>query len=473
MVAANLQTKTIPGSGSGGALFAIEPLAGQQLWRYGLASEPLGDLQVGPDGTVFGVTAGPEPVLFAIDPASGRPKWLYERASALELLSPTVDSTGTVFLISAFEQMLLAMTSADGTLIWPQNVGAPVKFTPQLSPRQQQVAVVAGSTVALLDTNDMATAWQATPGGMLQAAAAINTNQVVVADRLGHVFALDLALGQLRWTVTLPTSTKAAPVFACDGATVLVVADKLYALDADSGAQRWSVATTGSPTTAALVLSDCQTGIVGTSTGKVVAVNMVDGQSKWSSTTSAPVTALSQGAASQPILVSSSNKLYALSSSTGATLWTATIGQGSIPGAAIQMGATVLVGDSLTFVHALNAATGAAIWSDRSQAGLGPWLAAATDGMFYAAGPSGVHMVQAETGFVAWSFSPDAITIAAPIVGADGTLYVGTVDGTLYALLYRPFTFAQSLCSVRALNLIEYGSVVVSAFPGEDRRRRR
>src|SRR5690606_34670405 len=45
-----------------------------------------------------------------------------------------------------------------------------------------------------------------------------------------------------------------------------------------------------------------------------------------------------------------------------------------------------------------------------------------------------VYAFDAGTGAAEWSFSTDAPVVSSPAIGRDGTVYVGSLDGNLYAL---------------------------------------
>lgn len=133
----------------------------------------------------------------------------------------------------------------------------------------------------------------------------------------------------------------------------------------------------------------------------------------------------------------SGKTLYALDASTGATLWTATLGD-TVETSPIVTNGMVYLAVGLDF-QAFNAATGALVWTD---SGMQPFASPVTaNGIIYLSDYYGrVHALDAVTGAVLWTTSVGDYVVASPSV-ANGVVYVpqgfdgsGLFEDAFYAL---------------------------------------
>ncbi len=95
----------------------------------------------------------------------------------------------------------------------------------------------------------------------------------------------------------------------------------------------------------------------------------------------------------------------------------------------------VYVGSGNGDVYALDAATGAELWSYATSSGAGKAGAsspAVADGVVYVGSDSGVYALSAATGAVLWNGGP-AFAAASPTV-ANGVVYTGSAFRQIYAL---------------------------------------
>ncbi len=82
-------------------------------------------------------------------------------------------------------------------------------------------------------------------------------------------------------------------------------------------------------------------------------------------------------------------------------------------------------------VYALNARTGAKLWS--SSYGIGDTPPAVANGVVYVGGGWNVYALNARTGAKLWSYATGYDVVAPPTV-ANGVVYIGSYDGNVYAL---------------------------------------
>ena len=152
----------------------------------------------------------------------------------------------------------------------------------------------------------------------------------------------------------------------------------------------------------------------------------------WSFTTGAYVDS-SPAAADGVVYVGSQDEnVYALNAATGAKIWSFRAGGnigGSSPAVADGM---VYLGSFDRNVYALSAATGAKVWSFPT--GGGVWSSpAVADGMVYVGSDDrNVYALNAATGAKIWSSTTGAPIESSPAV-AGGVVYVGSDDGKVYA----------------------------------------
>ena len=156
--------------------------------------------------------------------------------------------------------------------------------------------------------------------------------------------------------------------------------------------------------------------------------------------------------------------MYALNASTGALLWSYTAGTGSTPAVA---NGVVYVGSVDDNVYALNASTGAKLWSYAT----GDYVEsspAVANGVVYGSSDNGdVYALNASTGAKLWSYatgSADFGVLSSPTV-VDGVLYVGS-GVSLYAFGLRTAETADLFLRIRPTpETVHQGDLITYAFP--------
>jgi outer membrane protein assembly factor BamB len=136
----------------------------------------------------------------------------------------------------------------------------------------------------------------------------------------------------------------------------------------------------------------------------------------------------------------------ALDASTGAVLWSNRIG-GTVPSSPAVANGVVYFGGFDHDVHALNASTGALLWSFTT----GDMVYSSptvVNGVVYIGSNDGnVYALNATTGAKLWSFSTGTEVLSSPAI-ANGVVYVGSVVGNLYALNASTGAELWSLASI-------------------------
>jgi outer membrane protein assembly factor BamB len=146
-------------------------------------------------------------------------------------------------------------------------------------------------------------------------------------------------------------------------------------------------------------------------------------QLKWSYATG---NAIAAPAVANGVVYVGSDQLYALNASTGALLWSYAIGVGGAP--AVANGVVYVCSGN---VYALNASTGALLW----KVGSCVFSPAVANGVVYVGSPDGnVYALDAKTGTKLWSFPTGGFVYSCSPAVANGVVYVGSQDGNLYAI---------------------------------------
>jgi uncharacterized repeat protein (TIGR01451 family) len=126
------------------------------------------------------------------------------------------------------------------------------------------------------------------------------------------------------------------------------------------------------------------------------------------------------------------NVPLALNASTGATLWSFNKAAGGTP-PAVANGVFYFGGEDGN-LYALNASTGAKLWSFATGGGpfvVGPFVVA--NGVVYIGSPDGnVYALNASTGAKLWTFTTGGKNFSFAV--ASGVVYFGSTDNNLYAL---------------------------------------
>ena len=118
--------------------------------------------------------------------------------------------------------------------------------------------------------------------------------------------------------------------------------------------------------------------------------------------------------------------VYALNASTGAKLWSYDTGArvGSVPAVA---NGVVYVGSQDSKVYALKASTGVKLWSYTTGGPVGASSPAVANGVVYFGSFDGNYALNASTGAKLWRYTTSAFVDSSPAI-ANGVVYVASFD---------------------------------------------
>jgi outer membrane protein assembly factor BamB len=289
-----------------GHLHAIEAATGKELWnfksRMSIASSP-----AVADGTVYFVSSAGS--LAAIDAANGQPKWVYaveyERKFEAQGLHGYPPAKQTI--PDAWDVFVSSPAVANGRVYFGSGDG----------------------NVYAVDTRGVLQ-WKFATGDVVHASPAVVGNTVYVGSWDGNFYAIDAESGQQRWVFEAgrdPTmhnqvgfQSSAAVV---DGTVYVGCRDAhVYALDAATGRKRWDYPTSkswvnGTPAVRNGVV------YVGTSdSSRFMAIDARTGRLKWNFDAKAYVFSSAALAGDVAYFGSHNGRLYAVDTKTGQSVWT-------------------------------------------------------------------------------------------------------------------------------------------------------
>jgi outer membrane protein assembly factor BamB len=285
--------------------------------------------------------------------------------------------------------------------------------------------------------------WRADLPGAGRGNAVVDGQQVIVGTDDGYLVAFSTVDGTENWRYQVKGAVAATPVIA--GPHVLFVdgSNAIYAVDRQTGAWRWQhrrdpPATFALVGTAAPVVSDDRV-FVGFSDGMFVALGLQDGATLWSRDL-APEQERFQDVDAQAVATggliyaaSAAGGLYAMEPDSGSVRWhaslTGIIGMHSIDGdllVSVDRGATLR----------LSALDGKVRWRVRfgkadgvpgEPTPVAGYVAVTTHG-------GALHMLDADVGRPVQVFRPGSGLHASPAIADDGSIFLLSDGGVLYAL---------------------------------------
>jgi outer membrane protein assembly factor BamB len=182
---------------------------------------------------------------------------------------------------------------------------------------------------------------------------------VITATHSGHVVALSMVDGTVRWSASLGSSAiESSP--AVSGGVVYVGSDAgvLYALNEANGAILWNATLAGPIHSSPAVDGPGGTIVIGDDSGAVTALSTTTGAQLWSVGTGGPVVATPVVGRGAVYVGSEDGNMYALSESSGASVWKTDLGS-AITASAALLNSTLLVGDQSGAIMYLSPASGA------------------------------------------------------------------------------------------------------------------
>ncbi len=242
------------------------------------------------------------------------------------------------------------------------------------------------------------TVWSLNVGNGLSSPVIASDGTIFIGGSSGTLKAVNPD-GTLKWSQTISATTRSTPAIGSDGTVYIGSSGRLYAYTS-AGVYKWSYALSGDVTSSPIIGSD-NTVYIGSRGGYLYALTpgTTSATLKWyRSVGDMHMTSPILSADGATIYTGGGFSLYAINTSNGTVKWTYSIGVSMTSSAALSPdGSTIYIGAYDGNLYSVKASDGTLNW-------------------------------QAQVGF------KNAATSASPAVGPDGTIYLGSNYGTLYAI---------------------------------------
>ena len=276
---------------------------------------------------------------------------------------------------------------------------------------------------------------------------------------------------KLAWTYTTGINASASPVAGQDGTVYYGALNKnFYAIDPE-GSMTWQYSAGGMIPGSAAIAADGSI-YFGASTGKFYALNS-DGSAKWSS----PFNYGSQGSCTSTMIGrdgtiyfgADDNYVYALNPD-GTLKWSYNAGDKVKFGISESMDGSVIYATTEDgSVHAINS-NGTSKWKSQSFSS-NTISAIGNDGTIYVGGLDGaLYALNESNGSQKWVYRAQAKITSAIGIGLDGSLYFGSDDRSLYALDSNgilKWAFRSNAGVYSAPTIDRHGKILFGTFTGD------
>lgn len=329
--------------------------------------------------------------------------------------------------------------------LWRTGVAAGEHYVFQPAVRGKSV-FAAGADGQVVRVDDGREVWSVTAAKSLSGGVSVNERLLVAGSLKGEVLALDPENGRLVWKNQLSAEVVAPAAFADDVVVVRTADNRLYGLDARDGQRRWVYQRTIPPlsirvTTAPLVAD--RIAFAGFPGGRLVAVNVQNGQAVWEGTVAQPkgttelermadVVAAPAMGAKEICAVAHQGRLSCFDLVSGNLLWARDV---SATAALAIDHQAVYVADDQGVVQAFDRVSGGTVWKQdklENRRLTGPLL---LPGLVVTADDQGLlHALDRETGAFRGRLALDAGRVESELRAFDGGLVMLTRQGLLVAL---------------------------------------
>lgn len=387
-------------------------------WTF-KAGGPIVTSPVIADGVVY--IAALDGHLYAVDQESGKEKWNFK--SRMPIASSPAVIGGTLYFVSSAGS-LVALDVATGTPKWVFAIEYERKF------EAKNLHGLPSAAQTIPDAWDVFTS-----------SPAVANNKVYFGSGDGNVYAVDAATGVLQWKFATGDVVHSSP--ALSGNTVYIGSwdSYLYALDADTGQQRWSFKTGEDPVIHNQVGFQSSPAVVdgvvyiGCRDAHVYAVDAATGRRKWDYPTSKSWVIGTPAVKDGVVYVgtSDSSRFMALDAKSGRLRFNFKAGAYIFSSAALA-GDIAYFGSHNGRLYAVDTKTGALAWEFQTEASKNdPMKVLNTDGTLADAIFAPVFGDFQDMYISFYRFVSVGAIMSSPAVDR-GTVYIGSMDGNLYAL---------------------------------------
>lgn len=336
--------------------------------------------------------------------------------------------------------------SAKAALVWRQQMGAAVGsvFTPAII-KNSVFAAGPDGQIARFDADSGSQVWRIDAGLKLSSGVGVGDNLLLVGTGKGEVLAFDHD-GKPLWQAKVTSEVLSAPQVADDVVVVRTGDGRLFGLNAKDGKRKWVY----QRATPSLVLRSYAGAVLtrgavlaGFSGGKLVALNLANGNVGWESTVALPrgateleriadITSLPVADDSVVCAVAFQGRVACFELVSGKQLWAREIS--SVAGLVVD-NRYLYVSDAAGAVHALDKSTGSSIWKQDKLLGRQLTAPLVVDGYVAVADYQGyAHFLSRDDGAYAARIATDGSAVVAPPLPLNGNLLLQTGSGGMFAM---------------------------------------
>ena len=375
------------GDGPGGPSVP-PPTDDASIWRFETGGWVVNAPAVA-NGVVF--AGSDDNFVYALDAGTGDMLWRFETGDVIRS-SPTV--TGGAVYVGSNDNYVYALDAETGEMLWKHDTSKAVQYSPVVTDGVVYIGAQGDvdHSVHALDAMSGEQVWAAGvpyPYGAEFAVTVVN-GKLYAPGASGEFYAMDASTGEVLWSVSVGMGSESPPA-VLDGVVYLTAVNTAYALNEATGEEIWSYGTEKFPAIDHPAV-------------------VVDGVYYF-----AP-----------------DSNLYALDVTTGHLNWYY-VADDLITDVPVVAEGMVYVRSESGGFHAVDAATGglALSWENTASALRSPTV---VNGFLIAESADGnLRALVAATGEEVWSFSKGYFDGVPSYTIADGVLYVGALDGSVYA----------------------------------------
>ena len=383
---------------------------------------------------------------------------------------------------------MVAVLTAGVMALWACSnaVAIPTATPPPPTPLP---AVVLPSAFVSTPVPSRSPKWEFETGGVIDSSPAVVGGVAYIGSWDQHMYAVDVATGELRWRVETQGRVGSSPVVA-DGVVYFGSDDgHLYALDVDNGQEVWRFKTEGRVESSPAVADG--TVLVGSEDKHLYALDSVTGAERWRFRTAAAAELDPEGAfdisgeallnprglRSTPVVsrgvvyfASDDGTVYAVDLVSGAEKWQFPITERLYMTPAVTSDAVYLVDEGQGYLLGLDIETGELAFQFENSAPRVVYSSPVVQGdtAYLVTWNSVLHAIDLASTEKLWVFGGAAFAVegieafadslpSTPSV-SDGVIYFGSEDGFLYAL---DSASGEELWRVRARDRVRSSPVVV------------
>jgi outer membrane protein assembly factor BamB len=450
-------------------VYAIRP-DGSLRWTFNAGRMIRSSGAVGVDGTLYIGTHDGN--MYALDATTGTEKASFSPGAPMRS-SPAIGPDGVVY-IGCHDSHIYGLDGVTMARRWSYKTGAWVRSSPAIVPDGTAYCGSGDGKVYAFVGKTGVKKWEFTAGDQVYSSPALGSNGVLYFGSLdGKVYAVDAKSGQQRWQYTTGGQVWCSPALGSDNTVYIGSEDrKVYAFDGETGAVKWSYTTGGIIHGSAAIATD-GTVYVGSTDRVLYAFDGQTGAVQWSFTAgdqfdfSSPIV----GGDGTVFIVSEDGTLHALGHGNPPTLTASASPTTAAVNGTVNFDATATVIDAGSSIvryewdfetdgrydytstttaqtthayPALGTYTATLRVTDNRglQATATVQVTVVASGLANTPWPKwhgnelnvGQGQGQGATGAKRWEFTTSDGIWASACLGADGTVYLGSHNGRMYAL---------------------------------------